>query len=614
MTLDPRDRKSWQGLFELFLPPADYRLTAALGTSFGLSLDALVAALLAMSEADPDTLSNEPVAGVLAATRLRAKARVLVHPGTIAGSSMAGSNRFVALLDRMILEVTPRAGLFHPKVWAVRFDLMEPHRSSKPKSCARLVVSSRNLAPSSAFELGTILEGQPAADRDELTPFSVDVADALAAWLKAARGVVPKNVRELPAFIRGLALEVPKEARDGLRLRWQGLGRPPLATLLPPRMRRALIVSPFVQPDFVSAIASRTNQLQLISMKDGLDGLDETTITHLEDLGHASKTAAMYYATNLQNGYEDAIDGIHAKLVLTEDQHGATSTFVGSANATGPGWGFSTPPNVEAVVEMRPGISIDAFTTAFVRESKAKVHPWIVEYDRDDRTEPDSDLETERNLLSALRQAAILDFTLTYDAAAQRLRLAVGSTGRATWLDQPGCTFTVAPLLLTEHGDAWTPLQTLASTPREFESVTIEKVTAFVAIRARNEQPPLERTRLALARLHMSEPELDERDAAVRREIMATADPAAVLSALVQGLAHLRRSAGGREERAPGASQTVTHLFAHTGLEQLLQAVALHHDLVDDLRLVLGCGDGPLQRLCEELEHVVRIVRSEVPS
>jgi hypothetical protein len=133
MTLHPADRKSWQGLFELFQPPAGYRLSAAFGTSFGLSLDALLAALLALAEADPETLAAEPVAGVLAATRLRSRVRVLVHPGTISASGHAG-NRFVALLDRMIVEVDPPAGLFHPKVWALRFEKIGPGRSPEAGS------------------------------------------------------------------------------------------------------------------------------------------------------------------------------------------------------------------------------------------------------------------------------------------------------------------------------------------------------------------------------------------------------------------------------------------------------------------------------------------------
>ena len=92
--LDPRKRESWQGFLDLLQPPAGYRLAAAIGTSFGLSVDVLTAALLSMSEADGEALAREPVAGVMAITRQRHKVRVLVHPGTISASPHAGSRRF----------------------------------------------------------------------------------------------------------------------------------------------------------------------------------------------------------------------------------------------------------------------------------------------------------------------------------------------------------------------------------------------------------------------------------------------------------------------------------------------------------------------------------------
>ena len=62
--LDPRNETGWEGLFEVFQPPEGYRLAAAFGTTFGLSLDALVAALLAMGECDPDTMAGDAVAQV----------------------------------------------------------------------------------------------------------------------------------------------------------------------------------------------------------------------------------------------------------------------------------------------------------------------------------------------------------------------------------------------------------------------------------------------------------------------------------------------------------------------------------------------------------------------
>lgn len=615
MTLDPRDRKSWQGLFEVFQPPTGYRLSAAVGTTFGLSLDAVVAALLAMSEADPETLAAEPVAGVMAATRLRSRVRILVHPGTISGSSHTGSNRFVALLDRMIIEVAPHSGLFHPKVWALRFEKLGHGRPSEPLFRGRLVVSSRNLGPSSSFELGIVLEGQPATKPENVSPASVDFAESLTAWLKAgSASVLPVEVRQLPSFIGGLELDIPREAHDGLRLRWQGGGGRQLVKALPERLKSVLVVSPFVQPDFVANLVSRTNELRLVSTREALDALDDASVASMEALAPSNGTPALYQVTDLQEPDDPDgafIDSVHAKLLVADGDDGTSVTLVGSANATGPGWGLANPGNIEAMAEMRPGIDIDAFTAAFIRESKAKLHPWIAEYDRSARAEEDRESEMERALLRALRQAAALKFVMSYDTDAQDLRLSVQLPTRAQWLSERGCEYAVAPLLIADRPGAWTPLPELSAASRKFDCVPIDKVTAFVAIRASSVSPPLQRTRLSLATLRLSNDELDRRDDAIRREIIATADPGAVLSALVKGLAYLPADLGTERTLGPKQGHTLQQVLMDATLERLLQAVALQPDLVEEMRLLLGGLDGPFQQLCDDLEHVVRTVRSE---
>jgi hypothetical protein len=610
MTLHPGDRKSWHGLFELFQPPTGYRLSAAFGTSFGLSLDALLAALLALAEADPETLATEPVAGVLATTRLRSRVRVLVHPGTISGSGHAG-NRFVALLDRMIVEVDPAVGLFHPKVWALRFEKVGTGQSSESGSLGRLVVSSRNLGLSTSFELAAVLDGRPAPSGAKPSPLSADLGDAMSAWMKAAGERFPLAVRQLPGFFRGLEFDAPSEAADMLRLRWQGLGRPALAGVLPDTLKRAVIVSPFVQPEFLKAILARTSELQLVSTKECLDALDDTTINEIDSLGRGQRYVPLYHVTELGDLDEGQIDGVHAKLVLAEDTKGGTVTFVGSANATGPGWGLGAVANVEAMVEMRPGLSIDAFAAAFIRESKTKVHPWIREYVRANREEPDVETETEQGLLSALRQLAAVEFTLEYDMTAGRLRLSIGPMGSPQWLTTSGWEFSVAPLFLGSDNDAWTEVKRLQATPREFLRVPLEKVTSFVALRTKSHAPALEYTRLALARLDMSEEDLDRRDDIVRREIMATADPAAVLKALVEGLSYLPVQHSGQTRTGGGSSGALGGLVGSAGLERLLEAVAVRPDLIEEMRLLLGPAHAPLAKLCDDLAQVVQKVRAE---
>lgn len=615
MSLDPRERKSWHGFLDLMQPPAGYRLSAALGTTFGLTIEAMTAALLAMSDTDGEALANEPVAGVMAITRMRSRVRVMVHPATIAGNFQAGSSRFVALLDRMIMQVDPGVGLFHPKVWALRFDRVAGSQSAGPEAIGRVLVGSRNLSDSTSFELGTVFEGTAAAEGARGSRFSGDVADALQEWLKLARVPVPDAVSHLPGFLRRLSIEAPHEAGKSLRLHWQGRGRGPLGTVLPGKLERAVVVSPFVRPEFISRIAERAVHLRIVSLPESLDALDDETFRMIEEIRNRQGTPVLYQVTEHGEPEGGQIDGIHAKLVLTEEDGGESATYIGSANATGAGWGLGGLVNIEAMAELRPGIGIDHFVKGFLREDKTKVHPWIMEYDQESRQEPDATREAERRMLAALREVARLDLELRYNAATERLTLSCKSGGALAGIAGSGNTalqFDVCPLLLREEKDAWRPVEQLSNEGCHFANVTVEKLTAFVALRVRSKEPPLEHSRLLLAHIAADESDMDRRDDAIRQDIMATADPAAVLNALVRGIAHLRTGARGPGRNGSGKAPSMRQLLGDTSLERLLQAVAVDPGLIAEMRLLLGSIGGlHFQGLCDDLEAVVHQVREE---
>ena len=615
MSLDPRDRKSWHGFLDLMQPPAGYRLSAALGTTFGLTIEAMTAALLAMSDTDGEALASEPIAGVMAITRMRSRVRVMVHPATIAGNFHAGSSRFVALLDRMIVQVDPGVGLFHPKVWALRFDKVAGSQSGEPEAIGRMLVGSRNLSNSTSFELGTVFEGTVTEEGARGSQFSGDVADALQEWLKMAKEPVPDAVSQLPSFLRRLSIDTPHEAGKRLRFHWQGQRRESLGAVLPRKLERVVVVSPFVRPDFISRIAERTGHLQIVSLPESFDALDDETFGTIEELRKRQGSPVLYQVTEHGEPEGGQIDGIHAKLVLIEEDGGQSATFVGSANATGAGWGLGGRANIEAMAEMRPGIGIDHFVHGFLREDKTKVHPWIMEYDRESKQPPDVTMEAERRMLAALREVARFDLELRYEAKAERLNLSCKSWESLARIRGGGNAdlhFDVCPLLLREEKDGWRPIEQLADGVCHFERVTVEKLTAFVVLRVRSSEPPLEHTRLLLARLAADESDIDRRDDAIRQDIMATADPAAVLNALVRGIAHLRMDRRGSGRNGGGKTPSMRQLLGDTSLERLLQAVAVDSGLIVEMRLLLGSiGGSHFQRLCDDLEAVVRQVHEE---
>jgi hypothetical protein len=612
--LNPQERRNWHGFVECLQPPPGYRLAAALGTSFGLSTDALIAALLAMVDADGESLAGDPVAGVLAVTRLRDRVRVLVHPGTISGAPDVGTRRFVALLDRLILEVQPHDGLFHPKVWALRFHRLDRGQDSSPADLVRVIVGSRNLSSSSAFELGLVLEGTPADDAESINPFSADVAAALQEWLAIAKGRVPQAVLQLPAFIRKVTFEVPPDGAEHLRLRWQGTGRHRLAERLPQRLRRAVVVAPFIRSDFLSVLATRTDSLQVVSTGECLDALDDATYARLAEIKDAQGAPVLYQVNDYGDPEEAYIDGVHAKLLIVEDHRGVGTTLLGSANATGPGWGTAGPTNVEAMAELRPGIGIDGFVSGFIRENKRQVHGWVAEYDRSLKAPLDTEREAERRVLAALRDVAKLDLALRYDPERQQLLVRRVSTRLyAALLSRDDLRFEFAPLLLADDPAAWRPVQELTKGDVDFSLVPVEKLTAFLALRVTSLEPAMSRIRLVLGRLDAADL-LDRRDELIEQDIIATADPAAVLAALVHGLGRLRSvSSMGEHRVGAGKGESVARLLEGASLERLLLAVAIDPTLMVDMKRLLGpIGGSPFQRLCDDLQDALRQVGEEV--
>lgn len=618
MSMSPDDRKNWLGFLDLLQPPPGYRLGAALGTTFGLSMDALTAALLAMSDADGEELAANPVAATMAITRMCDKVRVLVHPATTTGPpSNSGSNRFIAMLDRLVVEVQPASGLFHPKVWALRFEHIGKPKDGTPAAIGRVLVGSRNLTRSTSFELGAAFEGVEMVDGDEASELSGDVARALREWLTATKVRYPEAVWRLPRFVSRLGVDPPHEAKDSLRLRWQGMGQKSLWVGLPNRLEKAVVVSPFIQPDFVTAMLDRTSELRVVSLPESLDALPDETIAALDARAEAQGSPVLYQVTDHGNPDDAHIDGVHAKLMLVEDFRQRSATFVGSANATGPGWGLAGPANVEAMIEMRPGIGLDRFVHGFIRENKTKVHPWVSEYDRTAKPEENEEREAERHLLAALREVAKLDIVLKYDARQHRLSISRSSKkhGLPPWVSSGGVKFSLSPFMLAAADGGWRSISELDGPGFHFDDVPLAKVSAFVALRGQRQTPPMERQRFVLARLEVDPSLLDERDQQLRADIMATADPAMVLSALVSGLSRISTSDMSRPDGPTRRRKGLRDLMSETTLERLLQAVAVDPGLVTEVRLLLGPSQGaPLLKLCDDLDEVTKRVLAGVES
>lgn len=595
MKLDPTQPKSWHAFLDLLRPPAGYRLLRACGTTYGLSFEALVAALLAMDGRSAADVAASPVDSVIAATRLASKVRVLFHPGTIGGRVDGLPTRLVGALDTLLVPVDAKTGLFHPKVWTLAFGrLARPELRDQPETLVRIIVSSRNLQRSKAFEIGAVIDGRHTGVR---SPVAADAAAALERWVSAARTKV--QLQELLEHLRHSEFVPPAEGSDTLRLHAQGSGEKPIARALPARLGRAVLVSPFVRGDFLHLLLDRTDVLLIVSTAEALEKLDPYVIERLAQRRKDQKRPVLYVAEELGESDEGAvIESVHAKLLVADDD-GSQVTFLGSANGTGPGWGVPGGGNVEAMLELRPGLGLDAFLRGFVFDDKREPRAWIREFETRERPEPAVE-DLSEVLLATLKRVGVIRLEVTYDGKKRQLGIAL-ARGESIPRTDADVELGVAPLARMGDAEAFVSLASLASGPAHFGEVELVDVCGFVALRARKSD--VEQIRITLADLRLARSLLDERDEAVRAEVLESVSPEELFRALVLG-SSCSPGGGGEPAKAGAARSRPSHSwFERIPLERVLRAVAEDPSLVEDVRrLLAGKSDDAFRRFCDNLE------------
>ena len=164
-------------------PPPGMVFDEAIATTFSMDpallLEAPVylALMVADGQADPDPLS------VLEAIRRYSKRiTVYVHKGRIQVPRIAKPNPLFGFLEEMVVEVkAPGGGVFHPKVWAIRFVTPDGH-----SLMYRLVILTRNMTTDKSWDLSLQLEGTIGGRKAKLNK-------PLAYFFKSLPGVVDLN-------------------------------------------------------------------------------------------------------------------------------------------------------------------------------------------------------------------------------------------------------------------------------------------------------------------------------------------------------------------------------------------------------------------------------------
>lgn len=326
-------------------PPPGMIFDEAVATTFSMDPVLLLEApvYLALLAADGHT-DPDPLAVLEAIRRYSKRITVYVQRGRIQIPQIAKPNPLFGLLEDMVVEVSaPGGGVFHPKVWAIRF--VSPDQS---RAMYRLVVLSRNMTADQSWDLSLQLEGSVVGGKAKLNKPLAHFFDMLPGLANVA--VAAEREEQTHRFAEAL-----------LRVEWElPEGFDELAFYLPgikgfdwepPEANRMAVISPFCSDYALQNLASKSIAADaLISRPESLCALKPETLslfTQCLQLDDAAET---------EDGEEETASehplatGLHAKVYLFETRYYSDYTHVimGSANATNAA--LNAAKNIEILV------------------------------------------------------------------------------------------------------------------------------------------------------------------------------------------------------------------------------------------------------------------------
>lgn len=328
-------------------PPPGMIFDEAIATTFSMDPTVLLEAPVHLALMATDMQEKlDPISTLEAIRKNSQKITVYVQKGRIQVPQNIKPNPLFALLEEMVIEVkAPRGGVFHPKIWAIRFT--DPLEKT---AMLRLVVLSRNMTTDQSWDLSLQLEGKIGKHKEKSNR-------PLARFFKTLPGLTGRAI-EMERME-----QANKFSEDSYRAQWDlPTGFDELAFYLPgnkefkwaPSSNATClaIISPFCSDAAIQSILATTQPAEafLVSRPESLSGLKTKTLALFSKCLHLDEAA--------ENGDgEDSLSqiqatGLHAKAYLYETRHYSDYTHIvmGSANATDAA--LKASKNIEILVEL----------------------------------------------------------------------------------------------------------------------------------------------------------------------------------------------------------------------------------------------------------------------
>ena len=346
--LKPHDRMLF---LESLQPPDGYKLDFAVGSSYSLDLNAMLAAPVAFAFTDCQDVDGRPVLDPLVLLK-----SVREYASRIALFCQAGKVYVPPVYQSLLSElegsifpcVAPLGGSFHPKVWLIRYS----DREEIDPVVYRMLCLSRNLTFDRAWDTSLCLEGV-LKDRERAFSINHPLGRFVESLTKAST-VSPnrewkKRLKTLAKEIRRVKFEIPKPFSE-LAFHPIGIDGEATELPLPPNPSKGLVISPFLSTSLLSEICDNVEDVQLVSRMEQLDRISFDTLSRFERtwiLDEPEPDVEADEDDSEDQNDDRSLSGLHAKLYVM-DSGWNSHLLTGSANAT-----FSAfNRNVEFMVEL----------------------------------------------------------------------------------------------------------------------------------------------------------------------------------------------------------------------------------------------------------------------
>jgi hypothetical protein len=341
--LDPNHRSL---LINALRPPSGYVFSSGMATTYTLDLTTLLSVPLNLalrSGEDRDAMLQDGVALLEALRRTADTLSIFCQHGRIAAPNLP--HVLYGLLEPCVVEVeAPNGGVFHPKLWLLRFARPE----SSDDVVLRLLVLSRNLTADRSWDLSLSLDGHVGKRNIGPNRPLCDLVSALTDFAGRPPGTrIRRDCKRFCEELRETTWDELPGDFEKLAFHTLGLKR---QAWLPHRSKRLAVISPFVQASALNALVTTTQEaVALLSRPDELARISKPSLAKF------GKLMSLHESAETADG-DDVVAadrlarGLHAKAYIAEDGWD-TVLYLGSANATHAS--LIAGSNVEILAELR---------------------------------------------------------------------------------------------------------------------------------------------------------------------------------------------------------------------------------------------------------------------